>query len=153
VVVAPVDEAVSNSEDVEAALSELNSAEDDGFTDGAAPRFAPSAPPRPARQAAAPTTTQPAEVAEPRAAALASAIQIQLGAFESEEVAAQQWEAIKSRNSDLLEGRGRVITPVLSGGKRLFRLRAGPFDTVQQASALCRGLKGRNEACIVARAR
>ncbi|MEM7545282.1 MAG: SPOR domain-containing protein [Pseudomonadota bacterium] len=132
-----------------------------------APQRAPRATPRPARSRPAPaatanattgtattgTATTATDAPEPRAAALASAVQIQLGAFNSEAIAAEEWAKIKSRNGDLLAGRGRVITPVLSGGRRLFRLRAGPFDTVAQASALCRGLQARNEACIVARAR
>ncbi|WP_340110112.1 SPOR domain-containing protein [Pikeienuella sp. HZG-20] len=113
-----------------------------------APRYAPPARARPspaARVAAAPV--------EPREAARASAIQIQLGAFESEAVAAAQWEEIKGRNGDLLTGRGRVITSVQSGGRTLWRLRAGPFDEISAAAALCRALQARGEACIVARAR
>lgn len=149
----PLAENLANTGEVETALAELEADEQEAFAAGAAPRTAPIAKPRPTRVAAPATSTPVAEPAEPRAAALASTIQIQLGAFESEAVAAQQWEAIKGRNSDLLAGKGRVVTPVLSGGKRLFRLRAGPFETVAQASALCRGLKGRDEACIVARAR
>ncbi|MEL6794253.1 MAG: SPOR domain-containing protein, partial [Pseudomonadota bacterium] len=125
---------------------------EDEFSNGLAPAAAPIARPRPARPAPLEIAARAAiEEPEPRAAALASRIQIQLGAFVSQEVADAQWGAIKSRNGDLLAGRGRVITPVLSGGRRLFRLRAGPFATVEEASALCRGLKARNEACIVAR--
>ncbi|MEM7269339.1 MAG: SPOR domain-containing protein [Pseudomonadota bacterium] len=114
-----------------------------------APRQAPTPTVRPARTA---PTQAPQALPEPRAAALASRIQIQLGAFNSEDIAAQQWEAAKTRNGDLLAGRGRVITPVLSGGRRLFRLRAGPFENVDEASSLCRALKARDEQCIVARA-
>lgn len=115
-----------------------------------APVRAPSAQPRPARRVALASAP---EAAEPRAEAAASTIQIQLGAFVSEDVAAEQWAAIKGRNGDLLAGRGRVVTTVQSGGRTLYRLRAGPFATIGEASTLCRGLKARDEACIVARAR
>ncbi|MEL7462459.1 MAG: SPOR domain-containing protein [Pseudomonadota bacterium] len=135
---------------VEDAIAEDALPEDD-VANGLAPAISPIARPRPARATPQPVAATPAEAPEPRAAALASRIQIQLGAFVSQEVAEAQWAAIKSRNGDLLAGRGRVITPVLSGGRRLFRLRAGPFENVGEASALCRGLKARNEACIVAR--
>ncbi len=118
---------------------------------GFAPRTAPVAQRRPTRTAAAPA--EAAELAEPRAAALASRIQIQLGAFNSETIAGEQWAALKNRNGDLLSGRGRVVTPVVSGGQRLYRLRAGPFSSVDEASSLCRALKSRGEVCIVARAR
>lgn len=115
-----------------------------------APVTAPSPRHRPTRTAS--VAPERAEADEPRAAAAASSVQIQLGAFVSEEIAAGQWTAIKSRNGDLLNGRGRVIMPVISGGRQLYRLRAGPFDAVSDASALCRGLKARGEACIVASA-
>lgn len=117
-----------------------------------APQFAPRAEPRPSRTSARPVSAEAAEASEPREAAAASQVQIQLGAFESEEVAAAEWRKIISRNGDLLSGRGRVITTVQSGGRTFFRLRAGPFESVAEASSLCRGLKARNEACIVARA-
>lgn len=118
------------------------------------PSFAPAASPRPRHRPTRTASVAPerAEADEPRAAAAASSVQIQLGAFVSEDIAAAQWTALKSRNGDLLNGRGRVIMPVTSGGRQLYRLRAGPFDTVSDASALCRGLKARGEACIVASA-
>ncbi|MGB0926289.1 MAG: SPOR domain-containing protein [Pikeienuella sp.] len=119
------------------------------------PNFAPTVAPRPNRRPVRTASVAPvrAEADEPRAAAAASLVQIQLGAFVTEEIAASQWTALKSRNGDLLNGRGRVIMPVTSGGRQLYRLRAGPFETVSDASALCRGLKARGEDCIVASAR
>lgn len=117
----------------------------------AAPKVAPVALRRPSR--AAPQQQEASLLAEPRAAALASRIQIQLGAFNSEEIAGEQWADLKNRNGDLLSGRARVVTPVVSGGRRLYRLRAGPFKDVDEASTLCRALKARGEDCIVARAR
>ena len=117
----------------------------------AAPKVAPVALRRPTRATSAPE--QESALAEPRAAALASRIQIQLGAFNSEDIAAEQWAGMKNRNGDLLSGRARVVTPVVSGGRRLYRLRAGPFTDVDEASTLCRALKARGEDCIVARAR
>ncbi|MEX2517990.1 MAG: SPOR domain-containing protein [Paracoccaceae bacterium] len=115
-----------------------------------APRYSPAAAPRPARTVAA---TPAAAAAEPRAEAAASPIQIQLGAFDSKAIAEDQWAEIKSRNSDFLSGRASVISAVQSGGRTLWRLRAGPFESVSEAAALCRGLEARSQACIVARAR
>ncbi len=116
-----------------------------------APKVAPVALRRPSRAAIEPPKAS--TLAEPRAAALASRIQIQLGAFNTEDIAGEQWSALKNRNGDLLSGRARVVTPVVSGGRRLYRLRAGPFKDVDEASTLCRALKARGEDCIVARAR
>lgn len=120
---------------------------------GQAPRNSPVARARPSRTAAAGQAQERQSAPEPREAASASSVQIQLGAFDSEAIASREWERIKGRNGDLMTGRGRVISSVQSGGRTLWRLRAGPFDTVADAAALCRGLQARKEACIVARAR
>ena len=133
-------EVLSEPEEVASALDWIK---------GPGPRKAPPPTIRPVRTASA----KPAEAPEPRAAALASRIQIQLGAFRSEAIANEQWDALKTRNGDLLAGRGRVITPVVSGGRKLYRLRAGPFGKIEEASALCRAMDARGEACIVARAK
>lgn len=153
---APAEESVDESTLIQNAVDAVlaQSADEqsgESATDGAGPQYAPPAAPRPDRAAAAPQrrTDRP----EPSsAAAAASPVQVQLGAYLSEEIAADQWSTIKARNGDLLSGRGRVISAVQSGGRTLYRLRAGPFDKPAEASALCRGLKARNEACIVARA-
>jgi hypothetical protein len=154
--VAPAQDATTTTESAAGAagLPEAEVPAADAQTAGE-PSFAPEAAPRPSRRPTRTASVAPerAEADEPRAAAAASSVQIQLGAFISEEIAAAQWTAIKSRNGDLLNGRGRVIMPVTSGGRQLYRLRAGPFDAVSGASALCRGLKARGEACIVASAR
>ncbi|MFN3261831.1 MAG: SPOR domain-containing protein [Pikeienuella sp.] len=118
-----------------------------------APRFAPVAAPRPSAAAAA-ASAPSARPAPPGADAVAaSAVQIQLGAFESEAVAESQWAAIRGGNADLLGSLGRAITPVQSGGRTLWRLRAGPFESIGEAAALCRALSLRRQDCIVARAR
>lgn len=137
---AAVAEALAEAPDADAAASE-----DAG--DGA-PRFAPAAAPRPR-----PSAPEAAPAAPDAAAVSASAVQIQLGAFESEAVAEAQWAAIRGGNADLLGPLGRAITPVQSGGRTLWRLRAGPFGEVAEAAALCRALALRRQDCIVARAR
>ncbi len=143
---------------VEAAVAEALAAAptSDDAADGAAaeagdgaPRFAPAAAPRPDADVAASAAPAP-----PGADAVAaSAVQIQLGAFESEAVAESQWIAIRGGNADLLGSHGRAITPVQSGGRTLWRLRAGPFESIGEAAALCRALSLRRQDCIVARAR
>lgn len=136
---------------VAAAVAEVVGATGPDAATEQAPKYSPTVSPRPTRTAAAPADT--AAAPEPRAEAAASAIQIQLGAFDSKEIAESQWAEIKSRNADFLGGRASVITSVQSGGRTLWRLRAGPFESVPEAAALCRGLEARRQACIVARAR
>lgn len=138
--------------DAIAAVTAEEAAETDADLSRLAPSQAPTARPRPVRLTT-PAVATPTETPEPVEAASASRVQIQLGAFTSQDIANAQWDQIRSRNGDLLSGRGRVVTPVQSGGRQLWRLRAGPFASIEEASALCRGLKARNEACIVARSR
>ncbi|TYO91569.1 sporulation related protein [Oceanicella actignis] len=114
-----------------------------------APRVAPIAPGRPAagRAAAAPEAPPPAPpVIKP------GDVLVQLGAFASPEVAEGQWREHLRRNGALLGGLTHVVVPVQSGGRTLHRLRAGPLPDRARAEELCAALKGRGEACIVARA-
>lgn len=80
-------------------------------------------------------------------------IAIQLGAFNTPEVAEAQWRAHLKRNAALLGEFGHAVTPVQSGGRTLYRLRVGPMPGRERAQELCAALKGRGEPCIVARVR
>jgi len=128
-----------------------------------APRKAPSPGQRPgavkaaARDGAAPTRQAPRIPASTGAAisravaASESPYQIQLGAYGSEADARQQWAAAKARNPDLLAGLELIVQPVESGGRKLYRMRAAPFEDRPSAVSVCEALKGRGLACIVAR--
>ena len=110
---------------------------------GLAPR------PRPSdlttRAAAAPPE-QPVEIDE--SAIPQGAHMIQLGAFDSEQVALLQWAGLVDGQPDLLEGKQRYIEQTTSGGRTLFRLRAVGYASVNETRAACAALAARGLQCI-----
>jgi hypothetical protein len=74
---------------------------------------------------------------------------IQLGAYLSEEVARTMWQTLAARNGDLLAGRRPVVSVIDGQNRRLYGLRAAPFDSRAEAQGLCAALRARNEECLV----
>jgi len=117
-----------------------------------APEASPVAPSRPGdlsqrMDAARRAISEEAELAS-RAAA--SAVQIQLGAFPDKELTKSEWARIYRANDDVLAGRALVVQSTISGGRRFFRLRAGPFKDRIEAQNVCRALQARGQDCLVA---
>ncbi len=117
-----------------------------------APEASPVAPTRPGnlsqRMAAARRATS--EDAELASRAAASAVQIQLGAFPDRARTKSEWARIYRANEDILSGRALVVQSTISGGRRFFRLRAGPFKDRVEAQNVCRALQARGQDCLVA---
>ncbi len=117
-----------------------------------APEASPVAPSRPGdlsqRMAAARRATS--EEAELASRAAASAVQIQLGAFPDRDLTKSEWARIYKANADILSGRALVVQSTISGGRRFFRLRAGPFKDRIEAQNVCRALQARGQDCLVA---
>jgi hypothetical protein len=117
-----------------------------------APEASPVAPARPGdllqrMEAANRAVSEEAKLAS-RAAA--SAVQIQLGAFPDKELTKSEWARIYRANEDILSGRALVVQSTISGGRRFFRLRAGPFKDRIEAQNVCRALQVRGQDCLVA---
>lgn len=76
---------------------------------------------------------------------------IQLGALRDAAGAEKTWQEIAGHNEALLKEVGHAIRRVDLGAERgvYFRLRAGPFNTIAEARALCATLKEHNVACFV----
>lgn len=134
-----------------------------------APAPEPAAPaqlrpvPRPAARsapaatfAAAPAVTaapvEAAPLAEPVAVASAplpaGTNLVQLGAFDSAEIAAAEWDRLQTRFGDFLGPRARVIQETQSNGRTFWRLRATGFTDRAEARALCAALTAEGAACI-----
>lgn len=108
---------------------------------------APAATTPAATPAAAPAST-------PSGAGIGTGdVVIQLGAFNSADIAESQWRRALRRNEDLIGAYGHAVTTVESGGRTLFRLRVGPMADRTRAQDLCAALKARGDACIVAKVR
>jgi hypothetical protein len=82
--------------------------------------------------------------------AAASRVQIQLGAFPDKERTKSEWLRVFKANEDILAGRALVVQSTISGGRRFFRLRAGPFKDRIEAQNVCRALQSRGLDCLVA---
>jgi hypothetical protein len=105
----------------------------------AAPAAQPAAP-APTAVPAAPAPARPA----PAAPAAGGGGSIQLGAFSSEAGANGAWRALAARFRYLAPLNHNVV-PVQSGGRTLYRLRAGGPD----AAGICRRLQVAGEACTI----
>ena len=73
---------------------------------------------------------------------------VQLGAFESAEVARAEWDKLLVRFEDYFVGKQRVVQEATSGGKTFFRLRANGFTGVTDSRRFCAVLMNANVACI-----
>jgi len=117
-----------------------------------APEVSPTAPARPRDLALrmATASQQASEEEKLAAAAAASRVQIQLGAFPSRDETEAEWARIYRANEDILAKRALVVQSTISGGRRFFRLRAGPFKDRIEAQNTCRALQARGQDCLVA---
>ncbi len=73
---------------------------------------------------------------------------VQLGAFDSEEIARGEWDRLMVRFEDYLSEKVRVIEQASSGGKTFYRLRALGFDDLSDARRFCAALMTGQAACI-----
>lgn len=69
---------------------------------------------------------------------------LQLGAFSSRERAEKAWDTYSEGNEDVMAGaRSNVLAKTTSAGAQVYALRAGPFRTREDATAVREALKGR----------
>lgn len=117
--------------------------------------------PRPSGRPASLNTKVAAAVAAPAAAAAApegievaaTAIApgtnlVQLGAYDSADVARTEWQRLSSRFGTLLEGKQRLVQSAKSGGRTFYRLRAVGFADISEARRFCAALNAEKAECI-----
>lgn len=73
---------------------------------------------------------------------------VQLGAFDSADVARSEWTRLSGRFGDYLTGKKRVIQRAESGGRTFYRLRAMGFADLGDARRFCSVLVAENADCI-----
>ena len=104
---------------------------------------------RPAQTAQVVQASAPAPTAERDAASLPAGTRLaQLGAFDSEEVAREQWDQLSTRFSAYLGDKERIIQKASSGGRTFYRLRAMGFEDIGDARRFCSALVAENADCI-----
>ncbi len=78
---------------------------------------------------------------------------VQLGAYDSAELAASEWKKLFAKHSDLLEDKKRLVQSAESGGRKFYRLRAVGFNSLDESRTLCSALLARGTPCIPVTAR
>lgn len=73
---------------------------------------------------------------------------VQLGAYESPEIARKEWERFSARFADYMAGKDRVVQRAQSGGRTFYRLRAMGFSDLADARRFCSALTAQNTDCI-----
>ncbi len=111
---------------------------------------APAAAPVQTAQAARPATPAPAAAATGTSRALSGAAVLQLGAFESQELANGAWASLRARFNTLGQLAPDVQRADLGAKGIVYRLRAGPFADRTAAVDACTQLKAAGGNCFVA---
>ncbi len=73
---------------------------------------------------------------------------VQFGAYDSPALAAEEWERLRDRFGNFLDGHERVIQGAASGGREFYRLRAIGFADMGEARRLCTALIAEGVDCI-----
>ena len=73
---------------------------------------------------------------------------VQLGAFDSANIAAAEWMNVAKRFPGFFDDKERIIQQALSGGRTFYRLRAMGFADLSDARRFCSALSAEGAACI-----
>lgn len=73
---------------------------------------------------------------------------VQLGAFDSAEIARSEWDRISAQFGALMEGKKRIVQEAVSGGRSFWRLRVHGFENVEEARRFCAALVAEGANCI-----
>jgi hypothetical protein len=73
---------------------------------------------------------------------------VQLGAFDSAEVAGREWERLGTKFGEYMDGKERVIQRAESGGRVFYRLRAMGFADLSDSRRFCAALMAERADCI-----
>ena len=105
-----------------------------------------------ARALAAPTqvaAARPVAVEEITPDTLAEGTRlVQLGAFDTPDIARAEWERLTGLFPDYFVGRARVIQEASSGGQAFYRLRAHGFEDLAASRRFCAALMAQSAPCI-----
>lgn len=103
---------------------------------------------RPATRASAPVVTAAVEVdLDPVQVPVGTRV-VQLGAYESADLARTEWDRLAVQFGDYMQGKRRIVEEASSGGRRFFRLRAMGFDDLSDARRFCSALVAEGADCI-----
>ena len=78
---------------------------------------------------------------------------VQLGAYPTQDIAREEWDAVASRFADFMAGKGRVIEEAEAGGRVFYRLRVSGFEDLADSRRFCAVLVAGEASCIPVAAR
>ena len=108
----------------------------------------PAPPPaQPAQKPAEKPAEKPPTKPAPAPASPGGGAAVQIGAFSSEAIAAQEWSAAVNRAGG--EGRGKRVERIEREGSTLFRTTVTGFPDRASATAFCDRLKAAGKSCFV----
>lgn len=73
---------------------------------------------------------------------------VQLGAFDTADIAAAEWVRFTGRFPDFFDGKDQIIQEAQSGGRTFYRLRAMGFADLNDARRFCAAMSGEGADCI-----
>lgn len=73
---------------------------------------------------------------------------VQLGAYETADIARTEWDRIATQFGDYMTDKRRIVQQASSGGRTFFRLRAHGFDDLSAARRFCSALVAEGADCI-----
>lgn len=73
---------------------------------------------------------------------------VQLGAYESAEMAQSEWDRIAGQFGDYMQDKRRIVQEASSGGRTFFRLRVHGFEDLSDARRFCSALVAEGADCI-----
>jgi len=123
---------------------------------GAAPASAATTPEPAARVAEAAPESKPeakpkvaeAEAPKPAAKVAAGSTVVQIGAFDSNELAKGEWSRVAGRHGGLFDGKSQVVQKTEKNGRTFWRLRVAGFGSREEARSFCASLKAKGTDCI-----
>jgi hypothetical protein len=78
---------------------------------------------------------------------------VQLGAYPTEDLAREEWDAVAARFGDFMGGKSRVIEQAEAGGRIFYRLRVAGFEDLADSRRFCAVLVAGEASCIPVAAR
>ncbi|SFJ55119.1 SPOR domain-containing protein [Jannaschia pohangensis] len=73
---------------------------------------------------------------------------VQVGAFDSEQLARGEWDRLQGKFGDYMYGKQRMIQKARSGGRDFWRLRVVGFDDGSDARRFCSALLAQDAVCM-----
>ena len=104
-------------------------------------------PAAPAERPAQAPAARPAEAAPTQAVSSVSGAVVQLGAFDSNAIASNEWNRLAGKFASF-GGKQQVIQEHVKNGRTFWRLRVGGFGSLSEAREFCSALKSGGTDCL-----